>query len=42
MRHERLKTPAPGDKAEERRIVLLRALWARHELDGKESADGRR
>lgn len=36
MRHERLKTPAPSDKAEERRIVLLRALWARHDLEGRE------
>lgn len=41
MRHERLKPPALGDKAEERRIVLLRALWARHSPDGKESSDGR-
>lgn len=41
MRHERLKPPAPGDKAEERRIVLLRALWARHELDGRERNAGR-
>lgn len=41
MRHERLKPPAPSDKAEERRIVLLRALWARHELDGRERNAGR-
>lgn len=42
MRHERLKPPAPSDKAEENRVYLLRALWARHDPDGKESADERR
>lgn len=42
MRHERIKPPAPSAKAEERRIMLLRALWARHDPDGKESANGRR
>lgn len=41
MRHERIKPPALPLKAEERRIVLLRALWARHELDGRERDAGR-
>lgn len=41
MRYERIKPPAPSANAEEGRIVLLRALWARHELDGKESANER-
>lgn len=41
MRYERIKPPAPSAKAEERRVYLLRALWARHELDGRERNAGR-
>lgn len=42
MRHERIAPPRPALEAEERRVFLLRALWARHDLDGKERrADGR-
>lgn len=36
VKPERIKPPAPDLKADERRVVLLRALWARHDLDGKE------
>lgn len=42
MRHERIDAPRLDLKADERRVVLLRALWARHDLDGKERRrDGR-
>lgn len=45
MQHDRQLSRLAVQSAkrmEERRIVLLRALWARHDPDGKESSDGRR
>lgn len=41
MQHDR-QLIREAAKREERRVVLLRALWARHDPDGKESANGRR
>lgn len=41
MQHDR-RLIREAEKREERRIVLLLALWARHDPDGKESANGRR
>jgi hypothetical protein len=48
VRAERLEAPRPRlDRLEaprpplERRVVLLRAMWARHDLDGRERDAGR-
>lgn len=35
------KPPAPRLDAEARRIVLLRALWARHDPEGRECLTSR-
>lgn len=41
MQHDR-RLIREAEKREERRVFLLRALQARHDPDGKESADERR
>lgn len=40
-RLDRLEAPRPRLEADKRRVVLLRAMWERHDLDGRERDAGR-